>query len=401
MALELHASLILLFIIFVIITTASVKLQWLVNTWSNHTKATSNTVDSDDDDKTVHVTVTKPKPKPSVCIKRITGFDGPQYQEVEKHFREQWTKTTHDYPVPPIPVVIYAIRNDDLTNKYRQYKQKTFSDSSKPNEEWYFHGTSIKCDIITSNKCCDDNTCGVCGITKNGFDLSFIRNGRFQRFGRGIYLAPNSSKSNDYAKSNQYVNYRAQLLCLVACGNKCMLFNDDRSLLAPPTNCHSVYGKASTNGKLNYDELVIYNTDAINPQFIVVYGNRSEANRVQATSTNTSSSNHHYSSHSRSSRIQERADRVPHQPKLSIHKMVDMTKNLVQDLHKEVAKYRPPANDQTAPNITATHEPLAREHNQTSAMRAKFYAFRSAMSNAKRKFSDTLRKRNNAIRTRK
>ena len=209
-------------------------------------------------------------------IKRLTeDLDRTQYQEVEKHFREQWTKTTHDYPVPPIPVVIYAIQNDVLTNKYRQYKQKTFGDSSEPNEEWHFHGTSIKCDIINSDKCCTDKTCGVCGISRNGFDLSFTKNA-YQRFGKGIYLAPNSSKSNAYPTGKSLnpqllYGYKAQLLCLVACGNKHILYDDDRSLVAPPANCHSVYGKASTDGKLNYDEVVVYNADAINPQFVIVY----------------------------------------------------------------------------------------------------------------------------------
>ncbi len=285
--------LIFLFVIFSIITfvTVVLKLLWLTirKTRRNHTKATSisQTIDDKTDAKT--------KSRPSVHIKRLTGFDGPQYQKVEKHFREQWTKITDNYPVPPIPVVIYAIQNDDLTNRYDQYKEKTFGDSSESNKEWYFHGTSLKCDIIDSNECCDDNACGVCGISRNGFDLSFIGK-KYQRFGRGIYLAPNSSKSNDYATSKRYyVNYKAQLLCLVACGNKHILFNDDRSLHAPPANYHSVYGKASNNGKLNYDELVVYDEAAINPQFIVVYGNRSAVSKVQTTSTNNSSLSHHYS----------------------------------------------------------------------------------------------------------
>lgn len=108
------------------------KLLWLTirKTRRNHTKATSisQTIDDKTDAKT--------KSRPSVHIKRLTGFDGPQYQKVEKHFREQWTKITDNYPVPPIPVVIYVIQNDDLTSRYDQYKEKTFGDSSESNEEW-------------------------------------------------------------------------------------------------------------------------------------------------------------------------------------------------------------------------------------------------------------------------
>ena len=164
-------------------------------------------------------------------------------------------------------------------DSYSQYKETTFNDSSESNEEWHFHGTSIKCDVVNSNECCEDKTCGICGISRNGFDLSCVRK-RFQRFGKGIYLAPNSSKSNDYTTSNR-CKYKAQLLCLVACGNKHVLHNNDTSLASPPTNYHSVYGKASARGRLNYDKIVLYDSDAVLPRFIIIYGNQSESSRVQ------------------------------------------------------------------------------------------------------------------------
>ena len=224
--------------------------------------------------------------RPLVHVKRLMNVDGSEYQKVEKRFREQWTKRTNKYPEPPTPVAVYAIQNSDLASKYDRYKEKTFGNSysyQKPNEEWHFHGTSIECDIISSGKCCSAKTCGVCGISRNGFDLSSVGKS-FQRFGKGIYLAPNSSKSNDYATSNQYHGYKAQLLCRVACGKKHILYNDDTSLVAPPANCHSVYGKAG--GVLNYDEIVVYDANAINPQFIIIYGNqvKSSATRKVAQS---------------------------------------------------------------------------------------------------------------------
>ena len=195
------------------------------------------------------------RPSVDTCInlKRLhnkADLEGSEYQNVEKYFKEQWTKRTVEYPEPPTLVAIYTIQNIDLGRRYDQYKEQTFGNSSQePNEEWHFHGTSMECDILSSNKCCSTETCGVCGISRNGFDLSSVRN-RFQRFGKGIYFAPNSSKSNDYTASNQS-GYRAQLLCHVACGKKHILYNDDTSLSVPPVNCHSVYGKASTDGKLN------------------------------------------------------------------------------------------------------------------------------------------------------
>ncbi len=253
MALEMFSSLtitlVLLIIITIIISVIIVllKCRRRTRTQRNHSKnstlnAQLGSVVNESECVTVeNLTRCRANVRPSVCIKRLTlDLDRSEYQKVEKHFIEQWMKVTDNYPVPPIPVMIYAIQNDDLANRYHQYKKKTFSNSSESNEEWHFHGTSIKCDIINSDKCCNDKTCGVCGISRSGFDLSFVKCHAYQQFGKGIYLAPNSSKSNDYpTRLNQY-GYKAQLLCLVACGNKHVLYNDDTSLVAPPANCHSV-----------------------------------------------------------------------------------------------------------------------------------------------------------------
>ena len=82
--------------------------------------------------------------RPSVNVNyKLNGVDVYEYLKVEKYFIEQWTKLTAHYPVPPIPLAVYAIYNEALTNRYHQYKKKTFSHPSESNKEWYFHGTSI------------------------------------------------------------------------------------------------------------------------------------------------------------------------------------------------------------------------------------------------------------------
>ena len=62
---------------------------------------------------------------------------------------------------------------------------------------------------------------------------------------------------------------RAQLLCLVACGAKYELKHNDTTLHQPPTEFHSVYGRSG--GSLNYDEIVVYDVNAVMPQYIIVY----------------------------------------------------------------------------------------------------------------------------------
>jgi hypothetical protein len=80
-----------------------------------------------------------------------------------------------------------------------------------------------------------------------GFRLKFIGiNTTFSRFGRGLYFAPNSSKSNDYTDGDT----RAMFLCKVAAGREYVVYNDMRNLEKPPSGYDSVYGEVGQ--ALNY-----------------------------------------------------------------------------------------------------------------------------------------------------
>ena len=62
---------------------------------------------------------------------------------------------------------------------------------------------------------------------------------------------------------------RAQLLCLVAQGARHELMQDNTKLTGAPEGFDSVYGK--NGGSLNYDEIVVYKSNAVWPQYVVVY----------------------------------------------------------------------------------------------------------------------------------
>ena len=221
-----------------------------------------------------------------MCCRFSTTILGPQgkqtliklnndqrtFKDITAHFMKEWVKVTKQCPKPPIPTAVYAIQNPPLTKKFHVYGEQLRSDIRKTsNSDLFFHGTKLNCDILTTSECCDDDDCGVCGISKNGFDPALVGKNipRFQRFGKGIYLAPNSSKCHDYTQGNPQYGFRAQLLCLVACGAKYELLNDNTALVSPPDKFHSVHGKAG--GSLNYDEIVVYQAEAVLPQYIVVY----------------------------------------------------------------------------------------------------------------------------------
>jgi len=118
---------------------------------------------------------------------------------------------------------------------------------------------------------CQNNDCAVCGIIRNGFLLSFIRN-RYQRFGRGFYFSSTTSKSNDYnheTSGGLGNRYKSMFLCKVLCGRSHKIQNNDQTLTQPPNGYHCVVGEVGKN--LNYDELIIYNEGAVLPLYLIIY----------------------------------------------------------------------------------------------------------------------------------
>ena len=95
------------------------------------------------------------------------------------------------------------------------------------------------------------------------------KNIKFQRFGPGVYLAPNSSKSHDYTLGAH--GCRAMLLCYVCPGKKYVCTKTDQELNGPPLGYDSIFGKAQYGGDLNYHEIVLPDPDAVLPRYIIVY----------------------------------------------------------------------------------------------------------------------------------
>ena len=134
--------------------------------------------------------------------------------------------------------------------------------------EEHYHGTNLICDITRNKDLCCSSGCGICRISDSGFDRRMINsNIRFQRFGPGFYLAPKSSKCHDYTQGAY--TYRALLLCDVCPGRKYTLKKNDTSLSGPPCGYDSIYGEVGRD--LNYEEIVLYNANAILPKYIIVY----------------------------------------------------------------------------------------------------------------------------------
>ena len=192
-----------------------------------------------------------------------------EFKDVKGRFVKKWCKKKGKCPTD---LTILAVVNPAVQDAFTAYRQTL--PRGNTGTEMYFHGTRLNCDQLRDyHTLCSERGCGICGIARNGF-LSRHISDRFQRFGRAFYLAPNSSKSNDYCSNPYNVQYRAMFLCEVAPGNKYCLRHNMTSLQKPPDGCHSVYGKSKflfLKGDLNYDEIVIFNSEAICPRYILLY----------------------------------------------------------------------------------------------------------------------------------
>ena len=197
-----------------------------------------------------------------------------EYNELASTFSKTWCSEKGRLPVIHH---ILKIVNPKLKQRFESY----LATMPWPYDgvEKYYHGTQVKCNMLQYYEPCSNNSCGVCGISKEGFDPERISNRSWQRFGKGFYFAPNSSKSYDYPRAthspaNLGTNYRCMLVCDIAPGRKYTVYKNDPLITGPPEGYHSIYGKSRwmwfwKSPDLNYDELVVFNTAAIRPHYIL------------------------------------------------------------------------------------------------------------------------------------
>ena len=200
------------------------------------------------------------------------------YRELQARFSKKWSKGKGRQPEI---ISILKIVNPFLDKRLNQYLESLPQGYRK--KKRYYHGTHIKCDISEYLQPCPDSDCAVCSITRQGFDSNRINPDRWQRFGKGFYLAPNSSKSYEYPRPHKRkmtkLPYRVLLVCDVARGRRYTLHENEPYLQGPPSGYHSVYGQAKWlfnikhSPDLNYDELVVFNEAAISPSFIILCEN--------------------------------------------------------------------------------------------------------------------------------
>lgn len=94
-----------------------------------------------------------------------------------------------------------------------------------------------------------------------GYDVNFSRIGLW---GRGIYFAESASYADNYAFRFRF-GERCIFLSQVFIGDSCYLA-EDREIISPPTNYHSVEGEK--NGNTIY---VLYDNSLAYPSYLITY----------------------------------------------------------------------------------------------------------------------------------
>lgn len=208
-------------------------------------------------------------------------MNNPERQEVEAYFKRKWLHKNHHTPTILSVMRIYneAHRVHGFesyrktlkvkANELRERDEKCLADG---NEVRRFHGTTVHCGLgLNSSKLCSDAQCSLCGIIRNGFQLKKVRMDALQRYGKGIYCTATSSKADAYVRAETGLGpgTKVMLVCEVLAGRVYKTKEDRQDLLSPPSGFDSVSGEPGMD--LKYDELVLYNENAILPRYIIIY----------------------------------------------------------------------------------------------------------------------------------
>lgn len=202
--------------------------------------------------------------------------DHTTFKSVADQFKVSWK---HSTSAPTVRRVYKVVAQTSAISQYNSYKAAVeargkHAAAGRPpgNENRRWHGTMRECNLGDKGQeqFCTSTSCSLCCILKTSYNLGlFGKKTGWGRFGRGIYTSATSSKSNDYVTNGSSSQLQAMLLNKVVVGKGCKMTHDNTTLTAPPAGYDSVL--AEVGGNLNYDELVVYNNDAIRPSYLVLY----------------------------------------------------------------------------------------------------------------------------------
>ncbi|XP_068663613.1 uncharacterized protein [Aristolochia californica] len=185
---------------------------------------------------------------------------------VEIIFQSSWLKKQS--PVCKIDRILKVHNSQTTIAKFENYRDSIKTKANKlpkkhprciadGNELLRFHCATFICSIgmkSSTNLCNSIPNCNICNIIKNGFKIEGAG---------GICTTATSGRAHDNTSISSEKEKRAMLVCRVIAGRvkKTQDSTEDFDSLASPAGISS-----------NLDELCVFNSKAILPCFVVVYG---------------------------------------------------------------------------------------------------------------------------------
>ncbi|KAG8791803.1 hypothetical protein FRB91_003620 [Serendipita sp. 411] len=203
----------------------------------------------------------------------------PKFTDIANQFQTAWFHTKPAFK--PAKYIYFILIRAPSEASYAAYRAKVEQEGNflqkgraEGNENRRFYGTNRQCTLgdPRETQLCSNYACGLCGIIRTSFDFKHYK-GKFRwgRFGRGLHTSTTSSSSEPYTINRTLSPYKAMLMTKVVAGRGYKMTQDDTTRIAPPVGYHSVLGGPYIGGLHGYDELVVYDSDAIRPAYLIVY----------------------------------------------------------------------------------------------------------------------------------
>ncbi|KAG8816321.1 hypothetical protein FRC19_000441 [Serendipita sp. 401] len=203
----------------------------------------------------------------------------PQFTDISNQFQTKWRHT--NVPFKPAKHIYFILISAASEAAYVAYRTKVEQEGNflkrgwtEGNQSRRFYGATRQCMLGDpgNTELCPNQTCDLCEIIRTSFDLQFQRGQTGSgSSGYELYTSATSSKSDSYTTNKTPSPLKAMLMTKVVVGRGYKMTQDDTTRTAPPPGYHSVLREPDEAGSLGYDEVVVYDNDAIRPTYLIVY----------------------------------------------------------------------------------------------------------------------------------
>ncbi|KAG8822409.1 hypothetical protein FRC19_006043 [Serendipita sp. 401] len=215
------------------------------------------------------------------CIKRSEAMapgiieisqSHPKFADISNQFQKKWLLTTRCKPIKHIYLILISSTSKATYNEYRLKVEEEgrflSRGRSEGNERRRFQSTTRQCTLgdAGNTQLCSHQTCELCEMIRTSG--SKMRQGRF---GYGIYASSISSKSESYNTNLIPSPYKVIILSRITVGRGYKTTEYTKPLTNTPPGYHSILGESDIPGSVGFDEMVVYNNNAVRLAYLIAY----------------------------------------------------------------------------------------------------------------------------------